>query len=189
MSADRMPPLEAERLSPAQQAALHRITAGPRGALVGPFTVLLRAPELMDRVQEVGAFLRYRKQLEARLFEMTVLMVARHWDQAFEWAHHHPLALAAGLDPQVVEDLGDRRRPVSPDPAVQAVWDVVDEVHRDHGVSDRTFAAAVGLLGEECLVELLVTVGYYTTLALVMNVARTPPEEGPPLPTPAGERS
>jgi len=187
--ADRMPPLEAERLSPAQRAALDRITAGPRGALVGPFTVLLRTPELMDRVQEVGAFLRYEKQLEARLFEMTVLMVARHWDQAFEWAHHHPIALAAGLDPEVVAAIGDRRRPTSADPAVQAVWDVVEEVHRDHGVSDRTFAAAVGVLGEECLVELLVTVGYYTTLALVMNVARTPPEDGAVLPVLTGERS
>ena len=179
---DRMPPLDREHLTSEQAAALDRITAGPRGALVGPFTVLLRTPELMNRVQEVGAFLRYEKLLEPRLFEMTVLMVARHWDQGFEWGHHHPLALAAGLDPEVVQAVGEERRPTSRDPAVQVLWQVVDQIHRTHRVSDETFAEAVALFGEQCLVELVVAVGYYTTLAMVMNVARTPPEEGAPLP-------
>ena len=179
---ERLPPLDPESLDPAQTEALQRITSGPRGALLGPFAVLLRAPRLMDRLQEVGAYLRYEKLLEPRLFEMTVLMVARHLDQAFEWAHHQPIALAAGLDPEVVTAVGEGRRPETSDRQVQALWAVVDEVQRSGGVGDRTFAEAVELFGETCLIELVVAIGYYTTLAMVMNVARTPPEPGPALP-------
>jgi 4-carboxymuconolactone decarboxylase len=177
-----MPPLDPAELDEDQAAALRQITSGPRGALVGPFTVLLRSPVLMDRVQQVGAYLRYEKVLAPHLFEMVVLMVARRWDQAFEWAHHQPLALGAGLEPDVVQALGEGRRPVTDDAEVLALWQVVDEIHATGGVEDTTYARAVSLFGEPCLVEAVVAVGYYTTLAMVMNVARTPPEPGAVLP-------
>lgn len=179
---ERMPPLAAADLTPAQVSAVERITAGPRGALLGPFAVLLRTPELMDRLQDVGAYLRYQKRLEPALFELVVLLVARHFDQAFEWAHHHPLALAAGLDPDVVRVVGEGGGPATSDPTVRVVWQVVDSLLALGDVDDETYAEAVGLLGEERLVEVVVAVGYYTTLALVMNVARTPPEPGAELP-------
>ena len=82
----------------------------------------------------------------------------------------------------MVTAVGEGRRPETSDRHVQALWAVVDEVQRSGGVSDETFAEAVELFGEPCLIELVVAVGYYTTLAMVMNVARTPPEPGPELP-------
>jgi 4-carboxymuconolactone decarboxylase len=184
-----MPPLDPADLTPAQVAAMERITAGPRGALFGPFTVLLRSPELMDRLQQVGAYLRYEKRLEPRLFEMAVLMVARHYDQAFEWGHHHPLALEAGLDPEVVRAVGEGRRPSFTDPAVQALWRLVDQVLTTGGVDDDTFREARELFGEEGVVEAVVTVGYYGTLAMVMNVARTPAAPGVELPARSTEQA
>jgi 4-carboxymuconolactone decarboxylase len=180
--AERMPPLDADELDQSQVAAMRSITSGPRGALVGPFTVLLRTPALMERVQQVGAYLRYEKSLPPRLFEMAVLMVARRWDQAFEWAHHHPLALAAGLEPEVALALGEDRRPETDDAQLLAAWRVVDEIHRTGELTDAAYDAALEVLGESGLIELVVTVGYYATLAMVMNVARTPPEPGPALP-------
>ncbi|MCW2790664.1 MAG: hypothetical protein JWP56_2967 [Aeromicrobium sp.] len=181
-AACRLPALEPSALDARQRAAVARITSGPRGELVGPFTVLVRTPALMDRVQEVGAYLRYDKVLEARLFELAVLMVAREWDQPFEWAHHAPLAVAAGLDPSVVEAVGQDAEPVSSDHDVRAVWQVVTQIHRTGCVDDDAYAEALEVLGEPALVELVVTVGYYATLAMVMNVARTPTQNGPELP-------
>jgi 4-carboxymuconolactone decarboxylase len=182
----RLPAPELDAMSPAQLEATQRITSGPRGALVGPFTVLLHTPELMDRVQEVGAYLRYEKSLEPRLFELAVLMVARRWDQGFEWAHHHPIALAAGLDPTVALRIGEGQRPETADRSVAAVWRAADEVLGTGQMSDDAYADVLELLGEEGVVELVVTLGYYTTLALVMNVARTPSEDGAQLPSRVG---
>ena len=83
---------ERELLTQAQEKAIQQITSGPRGALVGPFVPLLRSPELMTRLQLVGEYLRYDSVLDDDLFELAVLVVARRWDQQFEWGHHQPIA-------------------------------------------------------------------------------------------------
>ena len=184
MTAERLPPPADDELTAEQRAAVDRISAGPRGRLIGPFGPLLRSPELMARVQTVGEYLRYASPLDRRLFELAVLVVAREWDQQFEWSHHQPLALAAGLDPAVADAVAAGRRPEGMDPAASAVWDLFDELQRTRAVSDATYARAVVELGEAGVVELVTTAGYYTTLAMVMNTARTPPENGPRLPVP-----
>jgi 4-carboxymuconolactone decarboxylase len=180
--ADRLPPVPEEHLTPEQREALREITAGPRGEASGPFVPLLRSPELMTRLQRTGEYLRFHSALEPRLVEMAILLVARHWDQAFEWTFHHPLALAAGLDAQIVDAIAHGLRPQRMDPAATAVWDLVDELHRTHDVSDTAYTAAVAALGEVGVVDLVGTVGYYTTLAMVMNTAHTPAPTEPALP-------
>lgn len=178
---DRLPPLPEDQLTSEQRAALAAITAGPRGGAVGPFVPLLRSPELMTRLQRTGEYLRFESPLERRLFEMAVLFVARRWDQQFEWGHHHPLALAAGLDPAVADAIATGRRPTEMDQAAAAVWDLLDDLHRTKGVADETYRRALAELGEAGVLELVVTAGYYTTLAMVMNTARTPVPDGPVL--------
>jgi 4-carboxymuconolactone decarboxylase len=181
-AADRLPPLTEEQMTAEQRAAAAEISSGPRGAVIGPFAPLLRSPELMTRLQKVGEYLRFESPLDRRLFEMTILCVARWWDQQFEWTFHHPLALAAGLDPAVADAIAEDRRPDGMDAAAAAVWDLLDELYRTRRVSDATYARAVAELGEVGVVEVVATAGYYTTLATVMNTARTPAPGGPLLP-------
>jgi 4-carboxymuconolactone decarboxylase len=192
VTADRLPPLTEEQMTAEQRAAAAEISSGPRGAVIGPFAPLLRSPELMTRLQKVGEYLRFESPLDRRLFEMTILWVARWWDQQFEWTFHHPLALAAGLDPAVADAIAENRRPDGMDAAAAAVWDLLDELYRTRRVSDATYARAVAELGEVGVVEVVATAGYYTTLATVMNTARTPAPGGPLLPdvrgTGAGDR-
>jgi 4-carboxymuconolactone decarboxylase len=179
---DRLPPLSEDQLTPEQRAAAAEISAGPRGAVIGPFAPLLRSPELMTRLQRTGEYLRFSSPLERRLFEMTILVVARWWDQQFEWGFHHPIALQAGLDPAVADAIAEGRRPEGMDEAAAATWDLLDELHRTRGVSDGTYARAVAQLGEPGVVDVVGTAGYYTTLAMVMNTARTPAPGGAQLP-------
>jgi len=179
---DRLPLPPEDELSPEQRAAVAEISSGPRGGVIGPFAPLLRSPELMNRLQKVGEHLRWSSPLDRRLFEMAVLYVSRWWDQQFEWGHHHPLAIKAGLDPAVADAIAEDRRPEGMDPAAEAVWDFLDELHRTRVVSDDTYARALSELGDAGVVELTVTAGYYTTLAMVMNVAQTPVPDGARLP-------
>jgi 4-carboxymuconolactone decarboxylase len=182
VSADRLPPLTEEQMSPEQRAAAAEISAGPRGAVIGPFAPLLRSPELMTRLQKVGEYLRFESPLERRLFEMTILFVARWWDQQFEWTFHHPLALQAGLDPAIADAIAEDRRPEDMDAAAAAVWDLLDELFRTRAVSDDVYARALAELGEVGVLEVVATAGYYTTLAVVMQAARTAAPGGPLLP-------
>lgn len=163
-----------DSLTDEQQRAVDEVAAGPRGKLIEPFVPMLRAPELMNRVQRIGEYLRYQSSLPDALRELAILVVARHWNQNYEWGHHAPIARAAGLDPDIVDAVARGAIPdLGPDD-VMAVWRMIDELVESHEVSDATFAAAVHWLGETGVVELIVLTGYYTTLAMTMNAARTP---------------
>lgn len=175
---DRMPPLAAEQMSEAQEQAATELAAGPRGGVRGPFIPLLRSPELMGRLQKVGEVLRYRSSLAPKLNELVMLIVAREWTQQFEWQVHFPLAVEAGLKPQIAEAVGEGRRPRGMAEDEELAWDFCNELMRTHGVSDPTYARALALLGERGLIDLLGLVGYFTTVSMVMNVAHTPPPQG-----------
>ena len=162
-----------ETLTASQQSAVDSITAGPRGALFGPFVPLLRSPELMTRLQEVGAYLRFGSGVPTHLRELIILVIAREWDQDFEWGHHVPLARTAGLDEAVITAVALRADITGPGD-VQAVWRLVRELLDAREVTDATFDQARGVVGEAGVVDLVAVAGYYTTLAMTMNIARTP---------------
>jgi 4-carboxymuconolactone decarboxylase len=67
----------------------------------------------------------------------------------------------------------------------ELVYDTLTELINSKGLSDPTYARAVAKFGEQGLVDLISIVGYYTMLAMVMNVARTGVGDGKPLPLPA----
>jgi 4-carboxymuconolactone decarboxylase len=174
---ERMPALAMENMDEAQQAAARELIAGPRGAVFGPFIPLLRSPELMNRLQKVGEYLRFQSALEPRISEWVMLIVSRQWTQQFEWCMHTPLALKAGIKVETLDGLAQGRRPsgMAEDEAI--AYDLCDELTRNKGISDDTYARAVAAFGERGVIDLLGLAGYFTTVSMVMNVARTPPQK------------
>lgn len=166
-----------------QRRAVMAITAGPRGALIGPFGPLLHSPDLMDRMQRTGEFIRWHSRIPDDLRELAILLVARHWDQGFEWHHHLPIALACGVGEGVVAAIGAGRRPESLTPEQDATWELVSALLSSGAPQEAVTLRALEALGESIVVELVATTGYYTTLAFIMNVAGTPTPSGQPLPT------
>jgi 4-carboxymuconolactone decarboxylase len=185
---ERMPPLDAASMNQAQRRAAQALAAGPRGGVKGPFIALLRSPELMDRLQQVGEYLRFRSSLEPRLSEFLMLVVSRRWTQQFEWSVHVPLALKAGVKPQTVASLAAGARPADMAADEALAHDFCDELLRTRGVSEATYRSAVKLFGEAGVIDLLGVIGYFTTVSMVLNVAHTPPPNDasvsplPPLP-------
>jgi 4-carboxymuconolactone decarboxylase len=173
-----MPPIPAERMTPAQRDVAQELAAGRRGAVYGPFVPALRSPELTTRLQRVGEYLRYEPALPPKLREMAILLVAREWTQDFEWDVHAPLAEREGLDAEVIAAIADGRRPTNADANETIVYDFFHELFVRRSVSDPTYASTVAALGEQGVVDLVALIGYYTTLAMLMNVARTPLPEG-----------
>jgi 4-carboxymuconolactone decarboxylase len=179
-----MPPLEPAAMDEAQRKAAAALAAGPRGGVKGPFIALLRSPELMDRLQQVGEYLRFRSALEPRISEFLMLIVSRQWTQQFGWAVHVPLALKAGVKPQTIESLAAGARPDDMAADEALAYDFCAELLPHKGVGDPTYRAAVDRFGERGVVDLLGVVGYFITVSMVLNVAHTPaPKESavPPL--------
>ena len=170
---ERLPLIPAEQLSPDQKLAIDEMVAGPRGAVIGPFIATLRSPELTRRLQRLGAYLRYDAALPEKLREMAVLLTAREWTQGFEWETHSPLAAKAGLGAETIAAIAEARLPGAMDRGESLVYDVFTELYRDRAVSDATYESAVKEFGEQGVVDLITLIGYYTTLAMILNVAQT----------------
>src|SRR5882672_12749584 len=131
---ERMPPLPADKMTVAQRKAAEEMIAGPRKGVKGPFVPLLRSPELMDRLQKVGEYLRFRSSLEARISEFLMLVVSRVWTQQFEWSVHVPLALKAGVKAQTIDSLAAGARPSRMAADEALAYDFCDELLRTKGV-------------------------------------------------------
>ena len=179
---DRMPAIPLEQMSETQRQAAAAICAGPRGKLEGPYWPIIRSPGFMEHVQEVGAYFRYSCPLDRRINEMAALMTARSWTQQFVWDVHINQALEAGLKPAIAAAIAEGQRPSAMADDEEVLHDFVTELLATKGVSDPTYARALAAFGESGIIDILGIVGYYTTLAMIMNVSRTPLFEGRKLP-------
>ena len=176
----RLPSLTLDAMSAAQRRIHDDTVAGPRGRMPAPLAVWLRSPQLADRAQRLGEFLRYQTTLAPRLSELAILVTARFWTAHYEWAAHEKEALKSGLSPEVIESVARREPPVFDRRDEQAVWNVVGDLHRAHRVSDAVYAEAMAALGEQGVVELVGIVGYYTLVAMTLNVFQIGEEVGAP---------
>ena len=175
---DRMPPISTNQWTPEQKKAAEELLAGPRKELNGPFIPLLRSPELMSRLQKTGEYLRFNNSVGSHISEFIILITARHWTQEFEWDAHYPLGLKAGLKAEVVNAVAEGRRPSGMAEDEEIAYDFVNELLHNQSVSDATYGRAVKKFGEKGVIDITGLAGYYTTLGMVMNVARTPLPEG-----------
>jgi 4-carboxymuconolactone decarboxylase len=180
--APRFPPLHPEAMTADQRRVADAIASGPRGGLRGPFQAWLRSPEIANRLQKVGEYLRFSSSVPRRLNELAILITARAWDAQFEWYAHHRLALEAGLDPAVAADIAEGRRPAAMQADEAVVYDFCTELRATHRVSDATLAAAQGLLGEAGVIDLIAVSGYYDIVSMTLNVAEVPLPDGLPDP-------
>jgi len=185
--APRFKPLVESAMSEAQLKAVREVASGPRGRLDpdGPSALLLRSPDLMSRTQKVGEYLRFNSSLPRRLNEFAILITARQWNAQLEWFVHQPLAVKAGVAPAVTADLAQGRHPAGMTEDEEIIYQFCKEVHETKTVSDSVFKAAVDKFGERGVIDLIGLTGYYTMLAMVLNIARQPLPNGapPPLPT------
>ena len=104
---------------------------------------------------------------------MAALIAARSWAQQFVWDVQILQALEAGLNPDVAQAIAEGRRPEQMDEEEATPWDFCAELPATKGVSDPTYQEAVAKFGESGVIDILGILGYYSTLGMIMNVART----------------
>jgi len=184
MNGPRFKPLAQEEMSEEQRKVYREIAGGPRGGVRGPFNALLRSPELADRAQKMGEYVRFNTSLPPRLSELAILITARYWSSQYEWFAHAPLAAKGGLASSVIAEIQNGKRPggLSEDEAV--VYDFCTELHEKKTVGDAAYKRALARFGERGIVDLVGVSGYYTLVSMVLNVARHSLPEGASAPLP-----
>ncbi|GGP25013.1 carboxymuconolactone decarboxylase family protein [Silvimonas amylolytica] len=179
---DRLPPLAMDELNEAQRKAAQALIDGPRKGVKGPFVPLLRSPELMDRIQRVGEYLRYDSILPRRINEWVTAIVAREWSEPFEWSVHYPLARDAGVAQATLDELAQGARPQQMAVDEALAYDFTMELMRNKGISDLTWQRALTQWQEQGVVELVGLIGYFTGMVMMLNAAHTPAINPVPLP-------
>jgi 4-carboxymuconolactone decarboxylase len=161
-------------------------TAGRRGHVPAPVLAWLHSPELADRAQRLGEFVRYETTLSPRLSELAILVVARHWTCQYEWASHRDEAVKAGLAIRVIEAIAARQPPRLEKADEQAVFNFCVALTQTHVVSDAVYQETLAAIGERATVELVGLLGYYTLVAMTLNAFEIDPSDArnPALSTP-----
>jgi 4-carboxymuconolactone decarboxylase len=175
----RLDPIPFEKLSPEQQK-VHAMLASTRKRVGGPFAIWLRIPNVAYTANEFTHALREKGLLEKRLFELIVLTVVRHWSARYAWASHEPNALAAGLSPDVIAAIRDKRKPEFAKADEALLYDAVKELLDSMELSTPTYDRLIAQFGVERTIEAISVVGFYGMVSTVLK--------GFDVPTPNGER-
>ena len=166
----RLNPPTSSELTKAQQEAHESINSGPRGGVFGPLGVWLWRPELANNAQKLGQYCRYDSSLPKRLSELAILVTGKYWEAEFEWQHHKPIALEAGLDANIIEAISKDDTPTFANSDEQSVYDLAMELYKTKKVSDKTYQAAIDVLGRDSVVDLVGVLGYYALISMTINV-------------------
>jgi 4-carboxymuconolactone decarboxylase len=127
-----------------------------------------------------GGALLTQLELDPLLRELAILQVARQTGSHYEWVQHDPIARAVGATGEQIDAIQAGR---DDDPAFDADQSLVLQLARtavnEGAASEEQVASLAGRLGVRQVVELLLVVGNYMSIAMV--IASTGLEPDPPL--------
>jgi alkylhydroperoxidase family enzyme len=153
------------------------------GVQLNLFRMLAHAGTTGKRVLSLGNALLSQLELQPKWRELAILQVAHESGADYEWVQHVALARSAGVTQAQLEAIEQGSLPDGLfNSQEQQVLLLTREVYRGRTISDEDFAGMTQAFTSREIVELLLTIGYYTMLARFMTVLEIDIDE------PAGER-
>jgi alkylhydroperoxidase family enzyme len=134
------------------------------------------SPMLFEAQGRLGYAVASPDVLDPRVRETAILRVAHLSDSKYELHHHLPLARAAGLSDDELEAIAtaDYHRL---DPRLAAVGRFTDEVVLNLSPSDATLDALRAQVSDQALVNVVLTIGCYMSIARLIAVTGIEPDE------------
>ena len=173
----RVPYVAREELDTDGQVIYDRIREDRGAAEVGlQFRALLHSPEAAGYLTSMGATLRFKSAMPDDLKELAIILVAREWDSGIEWTGHAVAAARAGISDESIEGIRTGKAPGCLAGQQADIARFVQQMIREKDVSDENFESVRAFLGDRGVVDLTMTVSYYTALALAQIALR--PEMG-----------
>lgn len=173
----RFTKLDPANLPPEQKAVYDVIAAGKRKAVPYIYHALLGSPELAQLTQQLGVYCRYGTEFTARQSELAVLVVAQHFQAAYEWSVHVEEARKAGLPENVIAAVEKGEKPEFADPDDELIYRFSKTYFEQNDVPDDIFVAAEARFGKKAVIELAGILGFYSMLAIVLRIYRVPPQD------------
>jgi 4-carboxymuconolactone decarboxylase len=164
----RLPSITSKNQVPAQYHPIVDRVIASRGAIQGPFTMMLHCPPLAEQAMGLGAYVRFEGELDKRVRVLAAMTVAREFDAIYIWGAQTGQARKQGVPEETIAAIRDKHSKGLPPEDAQIV-DFTRELIRKHRVSAATMKALQDRFGNFQLVELTGTIGYYCFLAMTAN--------------------
>lgn len=175
MTDSRLERIDPERASDEQKTVIARLGAG-RGRIPTPFNIWLHNPRLAEGMEIIGTHIDRSPVLSEAEGEVAILATAVFWNAAYVIANHRRSALKAGVPEGVVSAILEKRRPEAGGGRLGAICDAVSDLLAGGGVDDTRFERYVAELGRAAIAELLVVIGYFTSVSLAMSLHALQPK-------------
>lgn len=153
---------------PAEHHAIVDAIIASRGAVQGPFTMLLHCPPLAERIMRLGAYVRFEGKLDHRVRVLAAMTAARELDAVYVWGAQTGQARKQGVPEATITAIRERHSRGLPPEDAQIV-DFTRELIRKHRVDAASVEALRRRFDDEQLIELTGTIGYYSMLAMTAN--------------------
>ena len=173
----RHEPPTMEELSPEQKAIYHEVSRG-RPRVTGPFGVLLRNPPLADAINRAVEQIRTKGKLEKRLYELIVMIVARHAAASYAWTVHEKPAKDAGISAEAIEAIRTGRTPTFSKSDERAIYEAVSSLLKTNRISDAAYQVLIKEFGLELTVDIISCAGLYCMIGAVINSFEVPTPNG-----------
>jgi 4-carboxymuconolactone decarboxylase len=167
----RIPLVSEDKLTPEQKPVYDSIVGNKDrgGRLPAPYRIALHQPEFTAILEKMGGLMRYRTTLPKQINEMAIIITGRYWTCQTEWVAHAPIAIKNGLSEDVAEAIRTGKRPKFDKADEEAAYDYCMELHNTKFVSAATHKRVLEHFGIQGMIELTGLIGYYTTVAMLLN--------------------
>ena len=151
---------------------------GPDGSLRGPFNHMVASPNLGKRMGDLGQGVRFEASIERRLQELAIITVGAHWRSNFEFWAHARMAIDHGIEPSAIDALAAGEPPSFEREDEAEVHRFAAQLVTTGRVDRDRYDAVRQRVGEQALIDLITTIGYYSLVSLTLNAHAVPLPEG-----------
>jgi 4-carboxymuconolactone decarboxylase len=172
-SFSRLPLLTRDDMKDEDSKRIYDMLAGGPGKTVGatgPAAISLYSPKVAESIQMLNQYLRFHGILKPRDFEVAILVVAREFDQQYEWSGHEMGARAAKVPQPLIDAIKYNKSEVG----VYSERDVLlvkfaSQLVHQHKLDSDVYARAVETFGKQGTLELATIIGDYAMAAMILN--------------------
>ena len=158
----RIPYREKSELAEADQDLLARN--------INLFRALVNSPNAARAFATLGGFIRHKSKLDPRLRELAILQVGWLARSPYEWSHHVKIGHDFGVSDSDITALIDETagKPSALNDDARLVLRGAREMTQQGAMTEATFAALQRQLGNEHVVDLTITIGFYNAVVRVL---------------------
>ncbi|MEO7726012.1 MAG: carboxymuconolactone decarboxylase family protein [Burkholderiales bacterium] len=157
----------ADQVAPKDKSIAEKVVKS-RGAIQGPFTMLMHCPELANHMVDIGGYVRFEGTLDKRVRVLAALVVAREFDALYVWGAQTGSARRQGVPETTITAIREKHSRGIPAEDAQIV-DFTQTLIRKHRVDDASAKVLQTRFGDEQFIELTGAIGYYSMLSMMAN--------------------